>query len=156
VTYPGFTLRTRELETWLAYLGATKLLFDELDRRLRDESDLSLADYALLARLGDADEWGMRMTDLADSTVFSRSRTTHAVDRLVKLGSVERRACPTDRRGSYAALTDEGRRKLETARLTHDEVIAQHLLGSMNADDMDVLRHQMEAVRASLEGGRSD
>jgi DNA-binding MarR family transcriptional regulator len=150
------TLRTRELETWRAYLDATRLLFDELDRRLRDVSGLPLADYAVLARLGEADEWGLRMTDLADSTVFSRSRTTHAVDRMVKLGWVERRACPTDRRGSYAALTGEGRRKLETARHTHDEVIGQHLLGAMTANDMDALRLQMEAVRASLEGDRSD
>ena len=154
--YPGKALRTRELETWRAYLDATKLLFDELDRRLRDEFGVPLAYYDVLARLGEADEWGLRMTDLADSTVFSRSRTTHAVDRLVKLGWVERRACPTDRRGSYAALTDEGRRKLESARLTHDEVIGQHLLGAMTAEDMDGLRHQMEAVSASLEGQRSD
>jgi DNA-binding MarR family transcriptional regulator len=150
------TLRTRQLEAWRAYLDATRLLFDELDRRLRDEAGLPLADYAVLARLGEADEWGLRMTDLADSTVFSRSRTTHAVDRLVKLGWVERRACPTDRRGSYAALTGEGRRKLEAARLTHDEVIGQHLLGAMTADDMDALRLHMEAVRASLERDRSE
>jgi DNA-binding MarR family transcriptional regulator len=68
---------------------------------------------------------------------------------------VERRACPTDRRGSYAALTGEGRRKLERARLTHDEIIGQHLLGAMTAGDMDSLRQQMEAVRTSLEGDRS-
>lgn len=145
-------MRTRELETWRAYLHATKLLFGELDRRLRDEADLPLADYALLARLEDApDVWGLRMSELAETAVYSRSRITHAVDRLERNGWARRRACPTDRRGSYATLTNEGRQKLAAARKTHDAVIGKHLLGPMSEAELDNLRARMNEMKRSLE-----
>jgi DNA-binding MarR family transcriptional regulator len=133
------------------YLEATRLLFDELDRRLREEADLPFADYALLARMGDAPEWGLRMSELADTAVYSRSRISHAVDRLERRGWAERRACPTDRRGSYAALTESGRQKLEEARVTHDAVLATHLLGPMSAEEMEGLRVRMAMLKDSLE-----
>lgn len=144
------TLRDSERETWRAYLDATRLLFDELDRRLRDEADLPLADYAVLSRLADAPEWGLRMSELADTAVYSRSRISYAVDRLERQGWVERRACPTDRRGSYAALTDDGMRKLEVARTSHDAVLGTHLLGPMSAEQMDDLKARMNQLKASL------
>lgn len=144
-------LRDNDRETWRLYLEATRLLFDELDRRLREEADLPFADYALLTRLGDAPEWGLRMSELADTAVYSRSRISHAVDRLEKSGWAERRACPTDRRGSYAALTQSGRQKLEEARVTHDAVLETHLLGPMSTEEIAGLRARMVMLKDSLE-----
>lgn len=149
MTTPAVTLQGADQATWHTYLQATQLLLDELDRRLHDEAGISLADYGLLSRLADADEWGMRMGELAEGTVSSRSRISHAVDRLERMGWVERRACPTDRRGSYASLTEAGRRKLEEAEPGHSEVVRRHLLDHMTPAE-SCFEDVMVAVRDSL------
>jgi DNA-binding MarR family transcriptional regulator len=119
--------------TLRTYLEATRLLLDELDRRLHEDAGISLADYGLLSKLATVDEWGMRMSKLAEGTVSSRSRISHAVDRLEAMGWVERRACPTDRRGSYASLTEAGRRKLEAAEPGYSSVVRRHLLDHLTS-----------------------
>lgn len=139
-----------ELSTWRSLMVATRLLLDELDRALNAESGISMADYGLLARLEDAGEDGLRMSDLANLAVFSRSRISHAVDRLEQDGWVERRSCPTDRRGSYAALTDTGRLKLEQARPVHDETIRTHLLSKLSPSQAKTLNEVTEQIRASF------
>jgi DNA-binding MarR family transcriptional regulator len=141
----------QEETTWQAYLEATRLLFEELDRRVNQDAGISLADFVLLARLADADEWGMRMSDLADLTVSSRSRISHAVDRLETIGLVERRACPTDRRGSYASLTGAGRERLTQATPGHAETIRRHLLDQLSEEEVDGFRMSMAAVKRSLQ-----
>jgi DNA-binding MarR family transcriptional regulator len=141
----------QEQTTWQAYLEATRLLFEELDRRVNQDAGISLADFGLLARLADADEWGMRMSDLADSTVSSRSRISHAVDRLETLGLVERQACPTDRRGSYASLTGAGREKLNQALPGHAETVRRHLLDQLSEEEVEGFRMSMAAVKRSLQ-----
>ena len=150
VTAPK-TLFGQEQTTWQAYLEATRLLFEELDRRVNQDAGISFADFGLLARLAEADEWGMRMSDLADSTVSSRSRISHAVDRLETLGLVERRACPTDRRGSYASLTESGRQKLAQALPGHADTVRRHLLDQLSEEAADGFRMSMAAVKQSLQ-----
>jgi len=145
------TLAGQEQTTWQAYFEATRLLFEELDRRVNQDAGISLADFGLLARLAEADEFGMRMSDLADSTVSSRSRISHAVDRLETLGLVERRACPTDRRGSYASLTESGREKLAQALPGHVDTVRRHLLDQLSEEEAAGFRASMAAVKKSLQ-----
>lgn len=121
-------LAGRDLETWNSYLKATRVLFDRLDRALIDESGLSLPDYIVLARLAQSGSDGTRMSELADAGVFSRSRISHAFRRLEDEGWVERRDCPTDRRGSYGYLTDLGRTKLSEAEAIHTEMVRRYFL----------------------------
>ena len=142
-------------EIWHSYLMAARLLFEELDRRLDSSAGLSLPDYTLLARLRDAGENGLRMSELADSAVFSRSRISHAITRLENQGWVERRSCPTDRRGSYAALTDSGRDKLAEAEPIHSDVIKEHMLGSIEAGDAESFRRVTDQIGRSL-GAKPD
>jgi DNA-binding MarR family transcriptional regulator len=148
---PPRTLPQKQQETWQAYLDATRLLLDELDRRVNQDAGISLADFGVLARLSDADEWGLRMSELADSTVSSRSRMSHAVDRLETLGLVERRACPTDRRGSYASLTEAGRQKLIEALPGHSETVRRYLFDQLSEAEVDEFRVSMTAVKTSLQ-----
>jgi DNA-binding MarR family transcriptional regulator len=150
-TAPPRTLVGQQQETWQAYLDATRLLLDELDRRVAQDAGISLADFGVLARLADADEWGMRMSELADSTVSSRSRMSHTVDRLEALGLVERRACPTDRRGSYASLTEAGRVKLAEAQPGHADTVVNFLFDQLSAEEIDGLLGSMTAIKASLQ-----
>lgn len=149
-------LAGEDLAAWNSYLLATRLLFEELDRRLESEAEISLSDYTLLFRLGRAGEEGMRLGDLADSAVFSKSRISHAMNRLEKLGWVERKSCPTDRRGSLGVLTDRGRDKLEDARSTHDEVVRLHLLESLRAGDQSAFLNITDTMRDSLGGSPDD
>jgi len=146
-------LQRADQGTWHTFLEATRLLFEELDRRLHGDAGISLADYGLLFRLSGADEWGLRMSELAEGTMSSRSRISHAVDRLEGMGWVERRACPTDRRGSYASLTEAGRRKLEEAEPCHSEVVGRHLLDHVTPSGG--FEEVMAAVRNSLQTGTS-
>ncbi len=145
------TLEGLDQETWQTYLDATRLLLDEVDSRLDEDAGISLADFGVLARLAEADEWGLRMSDLADSTISSRSRMSHTVDRLETLGWVQRAACPTDRRGSYASLTEAGRAKLAEARPGHDATVRRHLFDQMSEVEVDRLRTVMTALKSSLE-----
>lgn len=138
-----------DLETWNSYLLATRLLFDELDSQLHEHAGLSLPDFILLFRLGQAGADGMRMSELADSAVFSRSRISHAFSRLENEGWVERRSCPTDRRGSFGALTAEGNAKLEQAESTHADVVHRYFLDSIG-DSKDVFVLVTDNIRRAL------
>jgi DNA-binding MarR family transcriptional regulator len=144
------SLTLEDQETWRSYLGAARLLFEELDRRLDSSAGVSLPDYTLLARLRDAGEDGLRMSELAASAVFSRSRISHAISRLESQGWVERRSCPTDRRGSYAALTEDGMAKFAEAEPVHSEVIKEHMLGSIDISDSESFRRVTDQIGRSL------
>lgn len=150
-TAPPQALVRQQKETWQAYFDATRLLLDELDRRVNQDAGISLADFGVLARLADADEWGVRMSELADSTVSSRSRMSHAVDRLETLGLVERRACPTDRRGSYASLTEAGRDKLAEAQPGHADTVLRYLFNQLSSEEVDGLLGSMTTIKTSLQ-----
>jgi DNA-binding MarR family transcriptional regulator len=111
----GIWLSAEEQRAWRAYLEATQLLFDGLERQLGADSGLSHADYEILVHLSESPDRAMRMSELADRTLYSRSRLSHAVARLERPGWVVREACDTDRRGTIARLTDEGFAKLEAS-----------------------------------------
>ena len=89
-----------------------------LDGELQAEHGLSLGEYEVLVHLSEAPEHSLRMTDLAGRLRLSPSGITRRIDGLVRAGLVERRQCPSDRRGSNAVLTDEGLRRL-TRRRAH-------------------------------------
>ncbi|MEX0796112.1 MAG: MarR family transcriptional regulator [Acidimicrobiia bacterium] len=149
------SLTLADEEIWRSYLVAARLLFEELDSRLDSSAGVSLPDYTLLARLRDAGEEGLRMSELAESAVFSRSRISHAISRLENQGWVERRSCPTDRRGSYAALTEAGAAKLAEAEPVHTEVIKEHMLGSIDLADAESFRRATDQIGRSL-GAKPD
>lgn len=143
-------LQGPDLETWRSYLVATRLLFDEIDQRLQEKAEITLADFGLLSRLAEAGEIGLRMSELADSTVFSRSRISHAVTRLEEQGWIQRRACPTDRRGSFAAITEQGREKVRQAEPVHAQVVQAHLLSVLGEEEAERFRERMTAISTSL------
>src|SRR5690348_11734002 len=101
-------LSAEEQRAWRAYLEATMLLFDALDRELQRDARMPHAYYEILVRLSEAEGRTLRMSELADRTRSSRSRLSHAVARLEERGWVVRRECADDRRGQLAQLTDEG------------------------------------------------
>jgi DNA-binding MarR family transcriptional regulator len=125
-----------EQRAWRAYLESTKLLFDALDRQLQRESDMPHAYYEILVRLSEAPERTLRMSELAHSTLSSRSRLSHAVARLEERGWVVREDCPTDRRGQNARLTDTGFAVLAAAAPGHVEIVRRLVIDALTPEQL--------------------
>jgi DNA-binding MarR family transcriptional regulator len=139
-------LSAEEQLTWRAFLGATRKVFEELDRELQRDAGMPHGYYVVLVALSEAPGRAMRMTDLAVATGSSRSRLSHAVARLEEAGWVERRPCPSDRRGSLAALTDAGLAVLEAAAPGHVAGVRRHLFDRLTPAQVAQLRELSEAV----------
>src|ERR1700744_6099521 len=108
-----------EQRAWRAFLEATRLLFDALDHQMQQDSSIPHGYYEILVNLSEAPGRSARMGELAARTRSSRSRLSHAVDRLEERGWVERGECETDRRGQTATLTDAGYAALAAAAPGH-------------------------------------
>lgn len=113
------SLDSTELGAWRGFLRVHAALAKALDAELETAHGLSLSSYEVLLYLADAPEQRMRMRDLAETVLLSRSGLTRLVDRLERDGLLCRAACPSDARGAFAVLTDDGRELLERARPTH-------------------------------------
>jgi len=140
----------REQRAWRAYLAGNRLLSAQLDRELQHDSGIPHAYYEILVRLSDAPERTLRMSDLAHASVSSRSRLSHAVARLEEAGWVRRDSCPTDRRGAFAVLTDEGFARLAAAAPQHVEGVRRHLFDRLSREQVEQLAVIFEAVADGL------
>ena len=124
------------MAAWRAFLRAHARVIRTLERELEDEERLALTDYDVLVQLARADDRRLRMSELADGLLLSRSGATRLVDRLVAEGLVERVMCDTDRRGQWASLTDAGLERLRRATPTHLRGVAEHFLDRLSADEL--------------------
>lgn len=139
-------LDEREQLTWRSYLTATRLLFDQVERQLQQDSGLPHAYFEILVRLSETPGRSLRMSDLASTSLSSRSRLSHAVARMEEAGWVRRRPCPSDRRGQLAELTDEGMAKLESATHGHVEQVRSLLFDALSPDQQEALRQVSDAI----------
>jgi DNA-binding MarR family transcriptional regulator len=144
-------LSASEQRAWRAYLEATTLLFDALDRQLQRDSGIPHTYYEILVRLSEAECRSMRMSELADATRSSRSRLSHAVARLEERGWLRRVDCPTDKRGQIATLTDAGFAALEAAAPRHVEAVRKHVIDPLSAEQIDQLEQIGKTLVAALE-----
>jgi DNA-binding MarR family transcriptional regulator len=92
----------------------------------------------------------LRMTEIADRLRFSKSRLTHAIGRLEERGWVQRAACPTDRRGTYAVLTEAGEQALAAAAPVHVAGVRRHLFDRLTSEQVEQLWAIGEAIAAPL------
>ena len=141
-----------ELRAWRGLLRAHAVLVKRLDADLEAAHGLPLTSYEVLLHLDKAEGCKMRMCDVAESVLLSRSGLTRLVDRLERDGYVERVSCPDDARGSYARLTDAGRAKLRDASSTHLEGIRQHFLTHFERSELAVLADAWERLAGSAPG----
>jgi DNA-binding MarR family transcriptional regulator len=136
--------------TWRAFLQATHLLMDRLDRELQRDADMPHAYYMILVVLSERPDHAMRMSEIADFLSYSRSRLTHAVSRLEERGWVNRVPDPTDRRGASAVLTEAGLAALEAAAPGHVEGVRRHLFDRLTPAQVEQLRAIAQAVAGPL------
>lgn len=130
---------------WRAYLLATARLADKLDADLR-KFGMDLPEYEILVSLEEVPGRRMRMSELADAVHQSRSRLTHTISRMEKLGLVVRTTCPADRRGVWAELTQAGIDLLRTAAPSHVDAVQRHFVEAIGVADYAALGRAMEAV----------
>lgn len=128
-----------ELAAWKGMLFAYRNATVAIDERLEREHDLTLSSYEVLLILSRQEEQAMRMGQLADALLLSRSGLTRLVDRLVKRGLVERHTCSDDRRGTYAKLTPAGLEQFELARPTNLAAIREQFVSRLETQDLEDL-----------------
>ncbi|MET0973647.1 MAG: MarR family transcriptional regulator [Thermoleophilaceae bacterium] len=110
-----------------------------LDAQLAREHKLPLSSYEVLLFLADAPEGRMRMSDLAESVLLSRSGLTRLVDRLEREGLLKRERCESDARGLFAEITPAGRELFDAARRTHLDGVRALFLDRYSRDELRTL-----------------
>ncbi len=144
-------LDPEEQKAWRAWLYSSSLLQDRLDRELTHETGISHAYYEILVALSETPQRAMRMSELADRCLSSRSRLSHAVSRLEERGWVRRQVCAEDGRGQLAVLTDEGFAALEAAAPVHVESVRTHLFDQLTPQQVENLRDIGETLLRHLD-----
>lgn len=147
-------LDAAEQQAWRAYLDATRLLIQVLDRQLEDDAGISFTDYELLVLLSEASDRRMRMRDLADAALSTRSGMTRAVTRLERAGWVRRVECEEDRRGMYAELTASGLAKLAAAAPGHVAAVRARVFDQLTSAEWKQLGATCAHLAGSLRAGQ--
>jgi DNA-binding MarR family transcriptional regulator len=142
--------RDPRIATWRLFLNAHARLERLLDEDLRSAHDLTLAEYDAMLQLAESPTHRLRMHEIAERVVLSRSGVTRLIDRLVRDGLVERSHCSTDARGAEAVLTATGLDRLREAAPTHLRGISDHFIETMDAAELAAVERAMTAVLAGL------
>ncbi|MFF3613555.1 MarR family winged helix-turn-helix transcriptional regulator [Streptomyces sp. NPDC002580] len=144
-------LTEEEQRTWRAYMHATTLLDDHLDRQLQRDAGMPHVYYSLLVQLAEAPRRRLRMTELAMNAKITRSRLSHAIARLEKSGWVRRENCPSDKRGQFAVLTDDGYEVLRRTAPGHVAAVRQALFDRLGPDQQKALGEAMRIIAEGLQ-----
>jgi DNA-binding MarR family transcriptional regulator len=138
---PAGELELGETEegAWRGLLRAHSALVKALDAELEAAHGLPLSSYEVLLFLAQAPDRRLRMAELADRVLLSRSGMTRMVDRLERDGYLERDTCADDKRGSYAVLTEGGEALLRQARPTHLAGVRRRFLSQFSESELGQL-----------------
>ena len=133
-------------------LAAHQELVHRLDAELERDHGLPLSSYEVLMNLADAEGERLRMGELADRLLLSRSGITRLIDRLERQGLVDRERCEEDARGLFAKLTPAGREKVAAARPDHLAGVRRHFHARLEPGEQELLA----AVWSRLVGQAAD
>ncbi|NQW65146.1 MAG: MarR family transcriptional regulator [Actinobacteria bacterium] len=143
-------LNPREMKAWRSYIIASRRLLEALDSDLVGH-DLSMADYEVLAQLSDAPNRRMRMSELAELAMLSKSRLSHRMKVMEKAGWVRRELCSEDKRGSWATMTDKGFKAIVAAAPCHVDSVRKRFLDQISikeqAELAGIFSHLTEELR---------
>ncbi len=141
-------------DAWGALLRVHAALVPRLDRELQAAQRLPLAWYDVLLELNGAPERRLRMSDLGDRVVLSRTRVSRLVDELGAADLVRREANPGDRRSAYAVITARGRSVLRSAAPVYLGGIDRHFGGVLTDEELTVIRTALDRVAARADAAR--
>jgi DNA-binding MarR family transcriptional regulator len=137
------------LEAWRALLRGQALLIEEVERQLAAEGLPPLGWYDVLTELEKAGG-RLRIHELADAVILSRSGLSRLLDRLEEAGLLQREPAEDDRRGAYAAITPEGRRMLKRMWPVYERCLAEHFAPNLGSADARAIRSALERVTGSV------
>jgi DNA-binding MarR family transcriptional regulator len=140
---------TQELAAWRGLLEVHARVTRALDVQMRAEHGMSVSAYEVLLFLAEAPDRRLRMAEIADRVLLTRSGLTRLIDRLAHVGYVTRCAAETDGRGSFAALTDAGLETFRAAQRTHREGVRRYFLDHLDATDTIALGDIWKRLQAS-------
>ncbi len=146
-------LRPAELRAWRAFLQAHAVVLRRLEAELGAQAGLSLGHYDVLVQLASAEDHRLRMHELADRLLLSRSGMTRVVDRLEAEGLVQRVTCPSDARGAFAVLTPAGLERLRGATPAHLEGVRRHFAEALAPQELEALTALLERLVAHCTDG---
>jgi DNA-binding MarR family transcriptional regulator len=152
-TTDGADFTPTELGAWRGLLRVHASLVRALDAELEAQHGLPISSYEVLIHLGDAPEGKMRMRDLADAALLSRSGLTRLVDRLERDGLICRASCPSDARGAFAVITDDGRELLRRARPAHRGDVRRRFLDCFDEAELRQLAAFWERILPDATSG---
>lgn len=138
-------LSDEEQQAWRHFVRGTRRLFDCLERDLKGHG-LSHDDYGVLVALSESGGGRLRMADLADRSVESRSRLSHHIGRMESRGLVRRESCPDDRRGFFAVLTAQGRARMDETAPHHVAGVRAHFLDQVGAHELSVISNAFARI----------
>ncbi|MGY1579751.1 MarR family winged helix-turn-helix transcriptional regulator [Streptomyces sp. MN13] len=144
-------LTSEEQYVWRSYIEAATLLEDHLDRQLQRDAGMPHVYYGLLVKLAESPRRRLRMTELAKHAKITRSRLSHAVARLEKSGWVRRENCPSDKRGQFAVLTEEGMEVLKQSAPGHVAAVRQAVFDRLTPEQQKSLGEIMRIVAEGLQ-----
>jgi DNA-binding MarR family transcriptional regulator len=139
-------LSRRELAAWRGLLRTHAFVLAELDAELEQEYGLAVPEYEVLFVLMQSDGKQLRMSELADAALLTRSGMTRLVDRLQRQGLVRRERCPADGRGTHAVLTAEGEARVTAARPSHIAGVRRLFLDRLKKKDQRALGEAFDTV----------
>jgi DNA-binding MarR family transcriptional regulator len=142
-------LNPAEMRAWRSYIIASRHMLEALDNDLNGH-DLSMPDYEILAQLSDAPDRRLRMSELAEITLLSRSRLSHRMKVMEKAGWVKREACPSDKRGFFAVMTPKGWKAIVAAAPDHVASVRSRFVDHLSAQDQVVLADIFSRIEESF------
>jgi DNA-binding MarR family transcriptional regulator len=143
-----------EQRAWRTHLDVSRLLMYQLERDLQPFG-LTMNDYEILVNLSEAEDHRMRMSDLAKSTLQSKSRLSHQITRMETAGLVRREDCESDRRGLFAVLTEQGWETMRGVAPRHVASVRTHFIDLLPADSLSSYYKALQPVADHLREVRS-
>jgi DNA-binding MarR family transcriptional regulator len=141
------------MKAWRSYIIASRRLLEALENDL-DGHDLSMADYEVMAQLSEAPGRRMRMSELADLAMISKSRLSHRMKVMEKAGWIKREECSEDRRGSWAVMTEKGWRAIVAAAPDHVASVRKRFIDQLSVREQENLtsafNHLTEELRSQF------
>ncbi|MDA1362978.1 MarR family transcriptional regulator [Glycomyces luteolus] len=140
-------LNDEEMQAWIAFISAATLVDRELDQQLKEDMGLSHLQYTILMTLNRAESGALRMTELAERLINSKSGLTYQIGQMEKAGLVTRRQCEWSKSGVLAEITDEGRATLERAAPGHVEAVREIFIDVLSPEERKAMADGLGRVR---------
>jgi DNA-binding MarR family transcriptional regulator len=136
--------------TWRLFLTTYLRVLDQIQEKLSTAKLPPLEWYDVLWELKDAPEHRLRLSELADRVLLSRSNLTRLLDRLEKNGLLQREPCPTDRRGTFAVLTEAGAAMQKKMWAIYSEAIAEYFGDRLSDEEVKVMQQALKKILGAI------